>query len=71
MPKNLLNNKGVKKSITTERDFFELIEEERRKNTGTIDFSNVIFNIPVTPALLKNISIEKKLRFTLSFENAI
>ena len=36
-----------------------------------IDFSNVIFNIPVTPALLKNISIEKELRFTLSFENAI
>ena len=34
-----------------ERDFLELIEEEHKKHTGTIDFSNVIFNIPVTLAL--------------------
>ena len=41
-----------------ERDFLELIEEEHKKHTGTIDFSNVIFNIPVTLALkLKKICL--------------
>ena len=75
MPNSLLNNKGVKKSITTERDFFALIEEEHKKHTGTIDFSNVIFNIPVTPALFEKISNKKgektEVSCELNFENAI
>ena len=56
--------------IETEKEFNELIKEKLEEEEP-LNFSNVVFNIPVTPALLKNISIEKKLRFTLSFENAI